>query len=252
MLKSKRAELHARIGRVLETDFSDQVANAPELLAYHFTQAGNLVTAIPLWREAGVLALRRVAFQEAVGHFQKGLTLIEQQPPSPERDSLELSFREALNAALIRLRGFAAPEVSVNATSILQLSEKLTRGVTMRVKADHLLTAARPLSSNALWKILEQALSYGGSSGRPTEKWPHRRREGGLCLRGRALPCRAPGTLGRIARLCARDYAGSRQPCRVSRAGGSLYLSRRCRRSALLVCAGAALDEGPVSLGFVY
>jgi predicted ATPase len=131
LLKSKRAELHARIGRVLETDFSDQVANAPELLAYHFTQAGNLVTAIPLWREAGMLALMRVAFQEAVGPFQKGLTLIEQQPPSPERDSLELSFRKALNAALIGLRGFAAPEVSVNATSILQLSEKLTRGVAL-------------------------------------------------------------------------------------------------------------------------
>jgi class 3 adenylate cyclase/predicted ATPase len=122
LLKSKRAELHARIGRVLEMDFADQVANAPELLAYHFTQAGNLVTAIPLWREAGMLALRRVAFQEAVGHFQKGLTLIDQQPPSPERDSLELSIREALNVALIGLRGFAAPEVSVNATSILQLA----------------------------------------------------------------------------------------------------------------------------------
>ena len=67
-----------------------------------------------------MLALRRVAFQEAVGHFRKGLTLIEQQPPSPERDSLELSFRKAL--ALIGLRGFAAPEVSVNATSILQLA----------------------------------------------------------------------------------------------------------------------------------
>jgi hypothetical protein len=115
LLKSKRAELHARIGHVLETDFSDQVTNAPELLAYHFTRAGNLVTAIPLWREAGMLALRRVALQEAVGHFQKGLTLIEQQPPSPERDSLELWIREALNV------GFAAPEVSVNATSILQL-----------------------------------------------------------------------------------------------------------------------------------
>ena len=78
-----------------------------------------------------MLALGRVALREAVGHFQKGLTLIEQQPPSPERDSLELSFRKALNAALIGLRGFAAPEVSVNATSILQLSEKLTRGVAL-------------------------------------------------------------------------------------------------------------------------
>jgi hypothetical protein len=79
----------------------------------------------------------------------------------------------------------------------------------------------------------------------PDREGPHRRREGDLCFRGRVLRCRAAGTLGRIARLCAPDCAGSRQPCRVSRAGGSLYLSRRRWR------AGAALDEGPVSLGFV-
>ena len=51
------------------------------------------------WREAGKLAVRRVALQEAVGHFQKGLALIEQLPPSSERDGLELSIREPLNAA---------------------------------------------------------------------------------------------------------------------------------------------------------
>jgi class 3 adenylate cyclase/ABC-type transport system involved in cytochrome c biogenesis ATPase subunit len=122
LLKSKRAELHARIGRVLQQNFPDQVAKAPELLAHHFTQAGNPVMAIPLWRKAGELALARVALQEAVGHFQKGLAVIEQLPPSPERDDLELSIREALNGAQIGLRGFAAPEVSLNANAILQLA----------------------------------------------------------------------------------------------------------------------------------
>ena len=109
---------------MLEKDFADRVANEPELLAHHYTQAGNLAAAIPLWRKAGELAVRRVALQEAVGHFQKGLALIEQLPPSSERDGLELSIREPLNAAWIGLRGWAAPEVGANAAAILRAGQE--------------------------------------------------------------------------------------------------------------------------------
>jgi len=124
LLKSKRQQLHAKLAQVLEEDFADRVANEPELLAHHYTQSGNLAMAISWWREAGKLAVRRVTLQEAVGHFQKGLTLIEQLPPSSERDGLELSIREPLNAAWTALRGWAAPEVSVNAAAILQLAKR--------------------------------------------------------------------------------------------------------------------------------
>ncbi len=123
LLKSKRAQLHAQIAQVLEKEFLDRVANEPELLAHHHTQAGNLSVAIPLWRKAGELAVRRVAFQEAVGHFQKGLALIERLPSSSERDRLELSIREPLTVAWLGLRGCAAPEVGVNATAILELAK---------------------------------------------------------------------------------------------------------------------------------
>ncbi len=123
LLKSKRSQLHAQIGQVLERDFSDRVANEPELLAHHYTQAGNLSAAIPLWQKAGELAVRRVALQEAVGHCRQGLSLIERLPPSSERDGLELSIREPLNAAWIGLRSWSALEVRGNATAILQLAK---------------------------------------------------------------------------------------------------------------------------------
>jgi class 3 adenylate cyclase/tetratricopeptide (TPR) repeat protein len=122
LLKTRRHQLHAEIAHVLETEFADRVANEPERLAHHYTQAGNLASAIPLWRKAGELALARVALQEAVAHFQKGLGLIDQQPPSAERDGLELTIREPLNAAWTGLRGWAAPEVGVNAAAILRLA----------------------------------------------------------------------------------------------------------------------------------
>ncbi|HTS52082.1 MAG TPA: AAA family ATPase [Burkholderiales bacterium] len=123
LLKSKRAQLHAQIAQALEEDFFDQVENAPELLAHHYTQAGNPAVAVPLWRKAGELAWARVALQEAVGHFQKGLALLELLPSSSERDRLELSIREPLNGTWTALRGWAAPEVAANAEAILELAE---------------------------------------------------------------------------------------------------------------------------------
>jgi predicted ATPase len=59
LLKSKRIQLHAQIAEVLERDFPERAANEPELLAFHFTQAGLSERAVPtgskpgsgLWRE---------------------------------------------------------------------------------------------------------------------------------------------------------------------------------------------------------
>jgi class 3 adenylate cyclase/tetratricopeptide (TPR) repeat protein len=123
LLRSRRIELHARIAQVLEADFGDRVASKPEWLAHHHTQAGDLPAGIPLWRKAGELAIGRVSLQEAVAHLQKGLGLIDQLPPSAERDRLELTIREPLNAAWTGLRGWAAPEVGVNASALLQLAK---------------------------------------------------------------------------------------------------------------------------------
>jgi class 3 adenylate cyclase len=123
LLKSKKLLLHAQLADVLKEDFADRVANEPELLAHHYARSGNPAAAIPWWREAGELATRREALNEAVGHFQEGLALIKQLPSSSERDALELSIREPLNGALIGLRGWPAPEVEVNATAILELAK---------------------------------------------------------------------------------------------------------------------------------
>jgi class 3 adenylate cyclase/tetratricopeptide (TPR) repeat protein len=124
LLKTKRQELHAQLAQVLEHEFADRIANEPELLAHHHTLAGNTVAAIRWWHEAGKLAARKEALQEAVGHFRAALSLIEQLPPSAERDGLELSIREPLNGALIGWRGWPASDVDTNATAILELAKK--------------------------------------------------------------------------------------------------------------------------------
>ena len=51
---------------------------------------------------------------------RRGWPLIERLPPSADRDLLELSLREPLHSARLRWRGWASPEIGVNATAILQ------------------------------------------------------------------------------------------------------------------------------------
>ena len=53
LLKSKRQQLHAQIAQVLEEDFAERVANEPELLAHHYTQAGNLSRGHPAVAQGG-------------------------------------------------------------------------------------------------------------------------------------------------------------------------------------------------------
>lgn len=122
LLRSRRQQLHARIAQTLATDHADQVANKPELLAHHYTQAGRLGNAIPLWRKAGALAIERVALKEAVAHLQKALSLTSQLPETRDRDALELTIREQLNAAWTGLRGWAAEEIGTNTARILRLA----------------------------------------------------------------------------------------------------------------------------------
>jgi class 3 adenylate cyclase/tetratricopeptide (TPR) repeat protein len=127
LLKTTRQQLHARIARVLETDFRERVASEPELLAHHHTQAGHLTAAIPLWRAAGESALARVALQEAGAFLQKGLAIVDRLDPSEDRDDLELSLREPLHSVRLQWHGWAAPDVGVNAAAILGLVRSQSR-----------------------------------------------------------------------------------------------------------------------------
>ena len=72
LLKSRRRVIHAKLVDALE----DERDAAPELLAHHATHAGMTERAIGSWQEAGVVALARPAYQEAIGHLRNALGLI--------------------------------------------------------------------------------------------------------------------------------------------------------------------------------
>ena len=125
LLRSKRAELHAKIGATLERRFPETATNEPELLARHYTEAGLSQEAVPLWIRAGEQALARSANLEAISHFRKALDLLERIPTSHANLQHELSAWLGLGPAYIATRGFSASEVEQAAQRSRELCEQL-------------------------------------------------------------------------------------------------------------------------------
>jgi class 3 adenylate cyclase/tetratricopeptide (TPR) repeat protein len=87
LLKSRRQICHQRIATALE-EFDDGFVRAtePELLAYHFQEAGDFSAALTHWIEAGDVAERRGASEEAVAHYRSAQRLTEDaQLPAAHR-----------------------------------------------------------------------------------------------------------------------------------------------------------------------
>ena len=72
LLRGPRQALHARIAAATETGMPERVEREPELLAYHYAEAGQPDTAAGYWLAAGRLAARRSANSEAVAHLRRG------------------------------------------------------------------------------------------------------------------------------------------------------------------------------------
>jgi tetratricopeptide (TPR) repeat protein len=127
LLRRRRQELHGKIAHAIEMRFPSLEETEPELLAHHFAEAKQPERAIPLWQEAGRLALRHMALAEAIAHLNRGLELVAALPPSAERDGRELDLRCLLGMAWIAFRGWPAPEVWDNLHPALALANALRR-----------------------------------------------------------------------------------------------------------------------------
>jgi len=111
LLRSQRHQLHAHIAAVLNEQAPTVVTTTPEILAYHYTEAGLVKDALPYWLQAGHWANARSAHVEAVAHCTKGLETLKALPESPERAEHELALCLALGTALVPTKGYAAMEV---------------------------------------------------------------------------------------------------------------------------------------------
>ena len=125
LLRSTRQQLHARIAAALETHSPELMASQPELFAQHYAEAGLVEKSVAYWGKAGRKSVALSAMVEAAAQLQKGLDQLALLPDSPERKRQELEFRSFLGAALVAVRGEAAPKSGQNFARARELWEEL-------------------------------------------------------------------------------------------------------------------------------
>lgn len=112
LLRDRRRELHARIAGVLEQRCAQITEDAPELVAQHWTAAGNASLATARWLAAGKRASARSEYVEAIAHLRRGIEMIGLIGDPAERSGRELELLLALGPALIVTEGAGNLEVA--------------------------------------------------------------------------------------------------------------------------------------------
>jgi predicted ATPase/class 3 adenylate cyclase len=132
LLKKPRRLLHAQIAKTLESRFAERVKMEPELLAYHYEQAGLAGPAVDYWHLAARRAAERSANIEALNHFNRALHRLKDLPEGPERDTLELELLIARGAPLLSVKGYASDEMEQNYSRAKDLSQEMSDSVQFR------------------------------------------------------------------------------------------------------------------------
>jgi class 3 adenylate cyclase/tetratricopeptide (TPR) repeat protein len=127
LLLARRREWHERIAHALEKDFAGIAASEPDLLAYHFGEAGLPAPACDYRMRAGDQAVSRSAYPEASAHFSAGLKLAEAMP-TQDGKRRRLDFLLKLGSALVVVRGLQSLEVEDAYARASEISEQLGDG----------------------------------------------------------------------------------------------------------------------------
>ncbi len=91
--------------------FPDVAESQPEILAYHYAEAGMTAEALDFWLKAGKNAASRSANKEAIAHLEKGLVFLKAASiPSHERTRRELLFLAAVGPSAMAIHGYGAVE----------------------------------------------------------------------------------------------------------------------------------------------
>jgi len=125
LLKTRRKELHSRIAKTLEDEYSDEAEIGLELLAHHYTEAGQAESALQYWLKAGQHSAKQCAHAEAIAQLRRGISIIEALPEADKKYRSEIEFRMALGVPLMNKEGAASQMVVENYVRAQTLCEQL-------------------------------------------------------------------------------------------------------------------------------
>jgi tetratricopeptide (TPR) repeat protein len=124
LLKSHRKEVHNTVAETIAMKFPAIKEAHPEVLARHWTEAGEIDRAIAGWKVAAEHAVEQRAYREGEVHYREALAMLLSLPDSPERDSRELILRIALGGIMVATRGWSAADTTETYTRARILAER--------------------------------------------------------------------------------------------------------------------------------
>jgi tetratricopeptide (TPR) repeat protein len=110
LLRARRQELHRTAAQAIAAEFAALAEAQPELIARHWSRAGDAERAFAAWRKAGDVARSRNAFVEARAAYRHALDTFVLTPPSLERDASELELLLAMSQMIAATRGSTSPD----------------------------------------------------------------------------------------------------------------------------------------------
>ncbi len=124
LLKSRRRDLHAAVARAIEAKFPALAEAQPQILARHWTDAGESEPAIATWMKAAKAADARSAFKEAEEDYRQALALLSTLPETSRRDAREIDVLIPLVVVAASSHGWSSTEVAALSTRTNALAEK--------------------------------------------------------------------------------------------------------------------------------
>jgi class 3 adenylate cyclase/tetratricopeptide (TPR) repeat protein len=140
-LRERRARIHAAVARVIEDLYADKLDEQAALLAYHWEEAGEPLLAAR-WNGRAAKWSGRTDPAEALRHWRKARSLLQETPGTSERDELELEACRAIlplcwrvgvpaevsTEAFARGRDLAEPRGDRKSLAVLHLHYSICRG----------------------------------------------------------------------------------------------------------------------------
>jgi tetratricopeptide (TPR) repeat protein len=166
LLKSRRQLLHKHIGDVLREQFPAIAETEPEVVAYHFTEAGLDGVALDWWRKAGQQALKRSAYTEAIAHLGKAVAIADGLPDDPGRTMNRLHLQIAYSRALRGNLGHSAPQTVAAWTRARQFAADINDPVELAPIYSGLFNACLTHGEIApMWELADATM--GAANRRP-------------------------------------------------------------------------------------
>ena len=124
LLKSRRKELHFIVARTIDEKFPTIKEGHPEVLARHWTEAGEADCATTEWQRAGVRAVVRCAYPEAEQYYRSAIAALQTLAESSDRDRRELTLQVTLGDVMQWTQGWSSAETVEAYTSARTVAER--------------------------------------------------------------------------------------------------------------------------------